>query len=247
VPSVPRSRWSCSEALGEGVSAGERSVRARDLPSPRATELLPEHVRVGLRGSRRDAEPSCDLVVRVSGGDQLDHLKLPIRDCRRPLMQDCDHAATLPTHFARAYWPDGVSCDLRLRAYWLRQLRSARVPRRPRRAGARPEPWCARRRSSSGRSAASRSACRVHLDLRTSSTPARPAPALIDSRQSATSACRSTRLGWSAGCSPPVCATKSGSPPAGAASFGNHTGDRLCFPAAALLGPSRTLLSGARH
>ena len=72
---------------------------------------------MGLRGSRRDAEPSCDLVVRVSGGDQLDHLKLPIRDCRRPLMQDCDHAATLTTRVARAYWPDGVSCDLRLRAY----------------------------------------------------------------------------------------------------------------------------------
>jgi hypothetical protein len=117
VPSVPRSGWSCSEALGEGIAAGERAVRARDLPTPRATELLPEHVRVGLGGSRRDAEPSCDLLVRVSGGDELDHLELPIRDRRRSLVQHCDHAATLPTRFVRAYWPDGVSCDLRLRAY----------------------------------------------------------------------------------------------------------------------------------
>src|SRR3954468_12057476 len=88
VPSVPRSGWCCSEALGEGIAAGERAVRARDLPSPCATELLPEDVRVGLGGSRRDAETSCDLVVRVSGGDQLDHLKLPIRDGGRPLVQD---------------------------------------------------------------------------------------------------------------------------------------------------------------
>jgi len=50
-----------------------------------------------------------DLVVRVSGGDQLDHLKLPIRDCRRALMQDCDHGTTLTTRFVGAYWPDGVS------------------------------------------------------------------------------------------------------------------------------------------
>jgi len=64
---------------------------------------------MGLSGSRRDAEPRRDLFVRVSGGDQLDHLKLPIRDCRRPLMQDCDHGTTLTTRFVGAYWPDGVS------------------------------------------------------------------------------------------------------------------------------------------
>jgi hypothetical protein len=58
---------------------------------------------MGLGGSRRDAEPRRDLFVRVSGGDQLDYLKLPIRDCRRSLMQDCDHAATLPTALRRAY------------------------------------------------------------------------------------------------------------------------------------------------
>jgi hypothetical protein len=46
---------------------------------------------VSLRGPRRDAEAPRDLVVRASGGDQLDHLKLPIRDHRRPLVQDCDH------------------------------------------------------------------------------------------------------------------------------------------------------------
>jgi hypothetical protein len=58
---------------------------------------------MGLGGSRRDAESRADLFVRISGGDQLDYLKLPIRDCRRSLMQDCDHAATLPMPFARAY------------------------------------------------------------------------------------------------------------------------------------------------
>jgi hypothetical protein len=46
---------------------------------------------VRLRGPRRDAEAPRDLLVRASGGDQLDHLKLPIRDHRRPLVQDCDH------------------------------------------------------------------------------------------------------------------------------------------------------------
>ena len=92
MPSVPRSGWSCSEALGEGVPAGEGSVRAGDLPTARTAELLPQDVRVSLCGSRRNAETPRYLIVRASGGDQLDHLKLPICDHRRPLMQDCDHA-----------------------------------------------------------------------------------------------------------------------------------------------------------
>jgi hypothetical protein len=33
----------------------------------------------------------CDHIVRASGGDQFDHLKLPIGDDGRPLVQDCDH------------------------------------------------------------------------------------------------------------------------------------------------------------
>jgi hypothetical protein len=46
---------------------------------------------VSLCGPRRDAEAPRYLIIRASGGDQLDHLKLPIRDHRRPLVQDCDH------------------------------------------------------------------------------------------------------------------------------------------------------------
>src|ERR671936_25649 len=91
LPSVPRSRWSRPEALGEGVAAGERSIRARDLAAAGATELLSKDVGVSLGGSRRDAETTRHLIVRASSGDQLDHLKLPIRDHRRPLVHDCDH------------------------------------------------------------------------------------------------------------------------------------------------------------
>ncbi len=83
---VPRGDGTCLEALGEGVAAGQRSVRAWDLTTPCATELLPKNIRVGLRRARRDAETACDLFVGTSGGDQLDHLTLPIRDDRRPLM-----------------------------------------------------------------------------------------------------------------------------------------------------------------
>jgi hypothetical protein len=41
---------------------------------------------VGLGRSRRDAETAGDLFVGTSGGDQLDHLALPIRDDRLTLM-----------------------------------------------------------------------------------------------------------------------------------------------------------------
>src|SRR3954462_10487345 len=47
---------------------------------------------MSLRGSRRNAKLPCDLIVRTPSGDQLDHLTLPIRDHRRPLVEDCDHA-----------------------------------------------------------------------------------------------------------------------------------------------------------
>ena len=83
---VPRGGGICLEALGEGVATGQRSVRARDLATPSATELLPKDIRVGLRRARRDAETVSDLFVGTPGGDQLDHLTLPIRDDRRPLM-----------------------------------------------------------------------------------------------------------------------------------------------------------------
>src|SRR5207344_509327 len=89
--SVPGRGRSRAEALGEGVATGQRAIRARDLTASRAAELLPEHVRVGLRRPRRDAETACDLIVRAAGGDQLDHLTLPIRDDRRALVQQFDH------------------------------------------------------------------------------------------------------------------------------------------------------------
>lgn len=117
VPSVPRRRVSRSEALCEGIAPGDGSIRAWNLPTSRATELLPEHIRVCLRGSRRDAEPLCDLVVRASGGDQLDHLKLPIGDDGRSLMQDCDHGDEANSAIERRlltlrrvfpYTPEGV-------------------------------------------------------------------------------------------------------------------------------------------
>jgi len=73
------------------------------LAASGTAELLPEHVRVGLRRSRRDAETAGDLVVRAAGGDQLDHLTLPIRDDRRALMQQFNQGATLPTALRRAY------------------------------------------------------------------------------------------------------------------------------------------------
>jgi len=72
--------------LGEGIAASERPIRARDLATPCATELLPEYVRVRLGRSRRDAETAGDLFVGTPGGNQLDHLALPIRDDRLTLM-----------------------------------------------------------------------------------------------------------------------------------------------------------------
>src|SRR5436190_19917339 len=86
-PSVPGGGWSRSEAFRQWVAAGQRAIGTRDLPAPGAAELLAEHVRVSLRRPRRDAETACDLVVRATVSDQLDHLTLPIRDDRRALMQ----------------------------------------------------------------------------------------------------------------------------------------------------------------
>ena len=72
---------------------------------------------MGLGRSRRDAETAGDLFVGTSGGDQLDHLALPIRDDRLTLMQYSDHAATLTTALRPAYWPDGVTSAVRPREY----------------------------------------------------------------------------------------------------------------------------------
>jgi len=47
---------------------------------------------VSLRRPRRDAEATADFLVRATFSDELDHLTLPIRDDRRPLMKQFDHA-----------------------------------------------------------------------------------------------------------------------------------------------------------
>src|SRR6202007_2274699 len=105
----------------------DRAVCARDLTASGAAELLPEDVGMRLGGSRRDAEPECNLVVRAPGGDQLDHLKLAIRDYGRSLMQDCDHVATVTTRVPAAKWPPGVTSTVPLGEY---QLGSKRVTKR---------------------------------------------------------------------------------------------------------------------
>jgi hypothetical protein len=116
-PSVPGGSGNCSEALGERVAPRQPSVGAWDLPTPRASELLSKHVRVGLRRPRRDTETVSDFLVRAAGGDQLDHLALPIGDDRRALMQNSDHDPTLTLASPPAYWPDGVFLRLRLPEY----------------------------------------------------------------------------------------------------------------------------------
>jgi hypothetical protein len=40
------------------------------------------------------------FLVRAAGGDQLDHLALPIGDDRRALMQNSDHGADASTGLA---------------------------------------------------------------------------------------------------------------------------------------------------
>jgi len=48
---------------------------------------------MGLRRSRRDAQPFADLVVGESRRDQLDDFALPLCDVRRPLAQYVCHVA----------------------------------------------------------------------------------------------------------------------------------------------------------
>ena len=90
-PSVPGVGG--SEAFRERVFAGQQPVGDRDLPPSGDAELLAQDVAVRLRRPRRDAEALADLVVRQPGGDQLDHLALPLRDPEVPLGQHLCHAA----------------------------------------------------------------------------------------------------------------------------------------------------------
>src|SRR4051812_17969373 len=85
---------SLSEASREGVEAGQRPVRDRDLPAAWNAELAAQDVGVRLRCPRRDAELEPDLLVRVPGGDQLDDLLLAPGDGAF-ICEVNGHAATL--------------------------------------------------------------------------------------------------------------------------------------------------------
>jgi hypothetical protein len=62
---------------------------------------------VSLRRPRRDAEPTTDFLVRATLSDQLDHLTLTIRDDRRPLMKQFDHAGEATNGPARCLLTQG--------------------------------------------------------------------------------------------------------------------------------------------
>src|SRR5205823_5183697 len=77
-PSAPGAGQSRRKLACEGVLAGERLERGRDLPPPRHAELLAKDVAVRLRRSRRDAETLSDLVVRAPARDQHNDLELAL-------------------------------------------------------------------------------------------------------------------------------------------------------------------------
>jgi hypothetical protein len=62
---------------------------------------------VGLGRSRRDAETVGDLLIGTSGGDQLDHLALPIRNDRPALVQYSDHVGEANKGRARCLFAGG--------------------------------------------------------------------------------------------------------------------------------------------
>src|SRR5262249_7858735 len=76
VPSVPPSGGSGGEAWREGVAAGQFSVRERDLPPPRDTELLSQDIAMRLRCPWRDAKPLSNFLIGAACRDQLDDLFL---------------------------------------------------------------------------------------------------------------------------------------------------------------------------
>ena len=90
-PSVPHGGRSRREASGEGVLAGHNPVGDRDLPPPRAAELLAEHVAVRFSSARRDPKPLADFLVRAARSDQLYDLALPLREWRRTFLHRRNH------------------------------------------------------------------------------------------------------------------------------------------------------------
>src|SRR5688572_10408408 len=85
LPSAPRLDLSGAEALRERIVAREGEIGDGYLPPARDAELLAQHVAMCLGGSWGDPEPLADLVVRAAGGDQHDHLTLPLGDRHLPL------------------------------------------------------------------------------------------------------------------------------------------------------------------
>jgi hypothetical protein len=113
VPSAPEAGVCGLEASRKRIVAGERAVRDRDLPALRAPQLLPERVAVRLHGSRRDPEPSRDLVVGASGGNQLHDLTLAGGHGWGAAWQGLSHGLTLPTLASSRNCPKGVFRALR--------------------------------------------------------------------------------------------------------------------------------------
>lgn len=71
--------------LGEArqrILAGYQPKRRRNLTPPHDAQLAAEYVAMGFRRSRGNAETASYLVVRASGGDQLDDLSLTNREPR---------------------------------------------------------------------------------------------------------------------------------------------------------------------
>ena len=93
LPSAPDAGHAGVEALREWVVAREGAIRGRDLPAPLHAELLPQHVAVRLRRSRRDPESLADLVVRAPCGDQLHDLPLAFGEVDGRLGNGGGHAS----------------------------------------------------------------------------------------------------------------------------------------------------------
>src|SRR6185503_18894056 len=77
-PSAPGAGKGRRKLTCEGVLAGERFERGRNLPPPRHAELLAQHVAVRLGRPGRDAETLSDLFVRAPARDQRNDLELAL-------------------------------------------------------------------------------------------------------------------------------------------------------------------------
>ena len=118
----PHAPESLRKLTREGVLAGERLERGRNLPPPRHAELLAQHIAMRLRRSGRDAETLSDLVVRASARDQHNDLELALGEVWLCVVATCHGSA----RYGRA--GDGA---IGRRGYsgWRRALRRRSSPR----------------------------------------------------------------------------------------------------------------------